>query len=413
MVVVAMLAITGRTLLEAQIAAPARSATPKIPAAPVDPASLPRLQFGDLVYEGAFRLPADEVNGDTFSFGGRPIAYNAEHNSLFVGSRSLRVAEVSIPDPAKDIPLESLPFAAFVQPFADPANGHLKEVGDGTSLAGLLVYEHRLIGSGVIYYDAINAQSLSHFTRPMLLTEDAVKGLGRVGASGQTGYVAGYMASVPAEWQGRLGGPAITGQCCLPIISRTSLGPSAFVFDPATLGAGKNTPAEPLVYYSMDHPTLGPWEGANATYGATTEVGGVALIGGTSTALFIGRNGSGTFCYGNGTANRGLVDTRGADGEKYCFDPVTADKGQHAYPYRYQMWAYDLNDLAEVRAGKHDPWKVQPYGVWPFDLPFPEAAAHIGGVAYDAARRRVFIAQMQADRDGYAFRPLIHVFRIP
>ena len=108
-----------------------------------------------------------------------------------------------------------------------------------------------------------------------------------------------------------------------------------------------------------------------------------------------------------------VAGTRGPDSEIYCFDPSTSDKGQHAYPYHYQIWAYDLNELAEVRAGKRDPWSVKPYGVWPLELPFPEKGVRIGGVAYDAAGQRLFIAQSQADRDGFAYRPLIHVFRIP
>jgi hypothetical protein len=204
----------------------------------------------------------------------------------------------------------------------------------------------------------------------------------------------------------------VTGQCCISIISRTSLGPAAFVFDPANVNAGKNASAEPLVFYDQQHATLGDWEGANPTYGGTTEVGGVALIGGTRTALFIGRNGLGTFCYGTGIADEARHNARQPDGDKLCFDPTTSDKGQHAYPYRYQMWAYDLAELAQVRAGRRDPWSVKPYAVWPFELPTPEKGVRVGGVAYDPARRQVFVAQMQADRDGYAFRPLIHVFRI-
>lgn len=379
-----------------------------------DPTTLRRLAFTDLLYEGAFRLPSTDVNGDGFSFGGRPVAYNPDNNSLFVGARSGRVAEVSIPQPAKSTEIDSLPVAAYVQPFEDPAEGHMKDVAtDGASLAGLLVHDHRLIGTGLIYYDANNTQALSHFSRPLSLTERAVTGMVRVGQAGKTGYVAGYMASVPPEWQTRLGGPAVTGQCCIAIISRSSLGPSAFAFDPAELKSGKTTPAEPLLYYPLDHPTLGAWEASNPTYGGTMEVGGLAIVGGTSTALFVGRNGLGTFCYGNGTGDRGVAETRGTDGEKYCFDPTSSDKAQHAYPYRYQMWAYDLGELAEVRAGHRDPWSVKPYGVWPFELPFPEANVRISGVTYDATRRRIFIVQSQADRDGYAFRPLIHVFRVP
>lgn len=394
-----------------------RTAVPKRPGTPAEPGidavSQPRLTFERIHYAGAFRLPSAESNGDSFSFGGHAMAYNPYNNSLFVGARSGRVAEVSIPEPLTAANVEALPFAGYLQPLADPAEGHIKDIAeDGASLAGLLVHDHRLLGTGVIFYDAVNAQALSHFARPLALSEPAVKKMVRVGQSGKTGFVAGYMASVPPEWQSRLGGPAVTGQCCLPIISRTSWGPSAFVFDPAEVSAGRNAPAEPLLYYDSDHPALGPWEGANATYGATTEVGGLALIGGTRTALFVGRNGLGTFCYGDGTADQSRHNTRGPGGEHYCFDPATADKGQHAYPYRYQMWAYDLGELAEVRAGRRDPWSVKPYGVWPFELPFPEPAMHIGGVTYDAARQRLFIVQMQADRDGYAYRPLIHVFHI-
>jgi hypothetical protein len=393
---------------------PVTPITPVAPIAPgTNPTTLRRLEFGDLAYEGAFRLPAAESNGDSFSFGGTQLAYNSDNNSLFVGTHGSNVAEVSVPQPSLETNLDALPSATFLQPFSDPAEGHIKDIaGDGVSLSGLLVHDHRLLGSAVIFYDATNAQALSHFARPLTLSERAVKALVRVGDSGKTGFVAGYMASVPAEWQSRLGGPAVTGQCCMPVISRTSWGPSAFVFDPADVIAGRNAGAEALLYYDAQHPALGVWEGANPIYGGTTEVGGLALVNGTRTALFVGRNGLGTFCYGDGTRDESRVNTRGPDGEHYCLDPTTSDKGQHAYPYRYQMWAYDLAELADVRAGRRDPWSVKPYAVWPFEFPFPEPGVRIGGVAYDAVRRRLFVAQMRADRDGYAYRPLIHVFRI-
>jgi hypothetical protein len=394
---------------------PARTTpiTPRRVAPVTDPTSLPRLAFADLAYEGAFRLPAAESNGDSFSFGGTTLTYNPDNNSLFVGTHSGKVAEVTVPEPVVERFIGSLPSAEYLQPLTDPAEGHIKDIApDGASLSGLLVHDRRLIGTGLIFYDANNAQALSHFARPLSLTEKAVGKMVRVGQSGKTGFVAGYMATVPAEWQSRLGGPVVTGQCCISIISRTSWGPSAFVFDPAEVSAGKNADAKPLLYYDKDHQTLGAWEGANPTYGGTTEVGGLALISGTRSALFFGRNGLGRFCYGDGTADESLHDTRGPGGERLCFDPTTSDKGQHAYPYRYQIWAYDLAELAEVRAGKRDPWSVKPYGVWPFEFPFPEPGVRIGGVAYDVARQRVFVAQMRADRDGYAFRPLIHVFRI-
>jgi hypothetical protein len=390
-----------------------RSAVPRTPQTDAPSKPVPRLAFEQLRYVGAFRVPAAESNGDSFSFGGRPIAYNPGNDSLFIGTHSGKVAEVNIPVAVRAEAIEALPAAAYMQPLIDPAEGRIKDIAaHGASLSGLLVHDHQLIGTGVIFYDAINAQSLSHFARPLKLSERAVQSLVRVGESGKTGFVAGYMASVPAEWQSRLGGPVVTGQCCLPVISRTSWGPSAFAFDPAQIRAGHNPPAGPLVYYDAEHPTLGVWMGSNETYGATTEVAGLALINGTRTALFVGRNGLGEFCYGEGTSDKSKHKVPTGGGETYCYDPAVPDKGQHGYPYRYQMWAYDLEDLAEVRAGRRDPWSVKPYAVWPFELPFPEPARKVGGVAYDAARQRLFVSQMRADRDGFALRPLIHVFHI-
>ena len=62
-----------------------------------DPASQPLIQFADLVYVGAFRLPSASANGDNFSLGGKPFAFNPANDTLFVGSKAGRIAEVAIP----------------------------------------------------------------------------------------------------------------------------------------------------------------------------------------------------------------------------------------------------------------------------------------------------------------------------
>jgi len=379
-----------------------------------DPTLLPRLSFDDLNYLGAFRLPADTAGGEGFAYGGGPIAFNPSRNSLFAAARNGRIAEISIPAPTTPADVKALPSAEYLQPFHDPTEGRIKDVAtQGAGLAGLLVHQGRLYGTGLIYYDASNTQTVSHFSRPIDLSEKGAGPMRRVWQKGKTGFVAGYLASVPPEWQSKLGGPAITGQCCVPIVTRTSWGPAAFAWKPSDLADSDEVNAVPLVYYPADHPTLGPWSGSNPTYGGTIEMGGVALINRTRTALFIGRNGTGPYCYGIGTGNRALDNTANAKGEKLCYDPTTSDKGQHAYPYRYQMWAYDLNDWTEVAAGRRDPWSVKPYAVWPFELPTPEASVRIVGVAYDAERRRLFVSQRGADRDTYSSRALIHVFHIP
>jgi hypothetical protein len=379
-----------------------------------DPSTLPLLSSSGLQYLGAFRLPTETVNGENFSSGGRTMALNPATNSLYiVGGHA--VAEVSIPVPVQSGNVNDLPYATLLQPFVDPAEGHIFSDMPGAALTGLMVYGNRLYGTSTIWYDANITQRVSHFSRSLQLNQPSFSGWSAVWRAEHAGLVSGFMAPVPSEWQLKLGGPALTGQCCVSIVSRTSNGPAAFAFDPAKVGQPVVS-ASPLLYYTIERgrDTLGPWEGSNPTYGATTYIRGMAVIAGTRTLLYFGNNGLGEYCYGNGTADKSLAGTRGTDGSHFCYDPTSSGKGQHGYPYRYQAWAYDLNDLAAVKAGAKKPWDVRPYGVWPLELPTQAVQVSLGGVAYDAARQIVYVAQLSADNNNriIADAPIIHAFRI-
>jgi hypothetical protein len=366
-----------------------------------DPSKLPLVQPAELQSVGAFKVPDSASNGEYLSFGGGSIAFNPLKNSLFISSYNGKVAEISIP--------ADLSVATYLQPFTDVMEGRLSQVASsGAGLAGLAVFGDRLVGTASIFFDAGNTQVLTHFSHSTTLTQASFSGWSRVGELKRAGFTSGWMTALPSEWQAKLGGPALTGQCCLPIESRTSAGPSAFAFDPAKVGQAV-VPVVPLLHYGDGHTTLGPWEGSNPTYGATTQMGGMAAIAGTRTILYFGRNGLGVHCYGNGTAEKSLVGTIGPDKEKYCYDPTTNTKGSHAYPYRYQVWAYDLNDFAAVKAGNKKPWDVKPYGVWPLTLLNPNL--HVGGVGYDAQRQLLYVVEISGDKVRGDL-PLIHVFKL-
>ena len=379
-----------------------------------DPSTLPVIQFADLQYLGAFRLPREFANGDSFAEGGGPVTFNPSRNSLFIGNHHGRIAEVSIPAPVNSSDVTQLPFSSFLQGFYEPTGGMLAQItGSEASISGLLVMNDRMYGSASIYYDANNIQRVSHYSRPTTLsTSSGLVGMRQVWIDEHSGFVSGFMATVPPEWQQKLGGPAVTGQCCIPIAWRTSWGPSAFAFNPADINTVAKVPAQPLVYYSSEHRTLGSWDGAAPIYNASTEITGVAILAGTRTALYVGRTGTGPICYGIGTNNQSIVGTMSPDGAVYCYDPTNDAKSQHNYPYQYQIWAYDLNDLAAVKAGTKQPWDVKPYGVWPFGLPFAATSMRIGGIGYDASRQLLYVSQLHADRDGYEYRPLIHVLKV-
>jgi hypothetical protein len=352
-----------------------------------------------LEYLGAFRLPRGQNgNPDGFSFGGSAISYDPADNSLFVVTKDSSVGKVSIPNPVKSANIEALPFASILQNIRDPLEGG-RSVLEGSTVRGLQVVGSKLYGTAYIYYDANNSARVSHFSRSTDLGATSATPLKALWIPEKSGFVSGWMTRVPSEWQEALGGEILSGNCCVPIVTRTSFGPSAFSWKTSDFSLNP-IPATPLLYYPSDHTTLGPWDGTNEIFGGTTMIGGMVIPNGTRSLLYFGSNGTGTWCYGTG----------GTAGE--CIDPLSSDKGQHAYPYNHQVWAYDLNDLAAVKSGTKQPWEVTPYATWNLD-DFPVIAVYgVSGATYDASNKILYVSQLRADTDGYSSRALIHAYRV-
>jgi len=383
-------------------------------AAARSPLNSRRITASDLVYLGAFRLPAPISDTKTFSYGGTALAYNPLRHSLFaVGHDWYQLtAEVSIPKLKRSSRLHRLHRARYLQSFTDATDGAIDRTGgDDNKIGGQLVYGGRLYGSVYIYYDASNSQVDSHWFRPSTsLTSGKARGLFRVGKQG-AGMVSGFMAEVPPKWRSLLGGPALTGNCCIPIISRTSFGPAAFAFNPSRLGTTATVPDTPLLYYPQNHTTIGAWDASwnprkGVYFGGGTTVRGLVFPRRTRSVLFFGTQGIGRFCYGEGTDNRSLDGKPTPDGTTGCYDPDDSSKGTHAYPYVPEVWAYDAARLAAVRKHRRRPWQVKPYATWRLQLPY--GSPRIGGAAYDPKTGVIYVSQQYADDT----QPVIHAFKV-
>ena len=310
-----------------------------------------------------------------------------------------RSAEISIPALVIGTSIGDLHTAAFRQNFADAVEGRLNQINptdpNSKKIGGQLVYDNQLYVSAYSYYDGAGMQSSSHFARPIELSATGqVIGPLRVGDQ-YPGFVSGYMAPIPSQWQPLFGGLALTGNCCLAIVGAQSSGPAASVFNPRHVGAVDPVPATPVVGYPPSHP-LGSWGTTNPYYNGTTQVTGVVFPAGTRSVLFFGRHGVGAFCYGTGAE---------------CNDPADNSKGTHAYPYRYQIWAYDANDLLAVKNGAKQQWEPRPYAVWNFSLPFEHTDDYhrVGGAAHDPSTGRIYVVQGCAAADC---GPIIHAFKV-
>ena len=387
------------------------------------------LHQSNLKYIGAFRLPKGKIGCNsaedycTFAYGGRPIAADINGDkgkgSLFIGSHiySQKIAEVTIPSLVNSNNLNDLNTAQVLQGFSDITEGKRNNVmkngeryNQTVNPGGLLVYGDKLIGSVKTYYDP-GHQYLSHYVSSKNLSEIGdFAGMYKIGSAVDARFLAGYMDTIPLKWQGKLGGTVITGTAGGGIISATSVGPSAFAFDPSDLGRKNPAPATTLMYYPLKNPLAVP-DSTNPMFNLTAHIEGVVFPDGTDSVLFFGNIGVGKYCYGIGTSDLSLVGKfkPGNTIEKYdCYDPAVSSKGNHAYPYRYQVWAYNANDFVKVRKGMLKPWDVRPYEVWNFTLPFQPEQAEIFGTSYDKKNRKLYISQAHGDGD----LPLVHVFEI-
>ena len=239
----------------------------------VDPTDLPLLQPDAFIYEGAFRLPADEFGVSSLNYSEGPIALNPENGSLFIVGHSHHqaIAEFKIPALVQSDRLEDLNRAdAPLQPFY----GLLDRTANNQSLdriGGMLLLDtsggKSLMVNAYEYYDAPGDN-----THTSLIVEEAAQlGVSAVEGfytfEGGAGHTSGWMSPIPAIWQPVLGGTHLTGQSSgIPIISRTSVGPSAFSFTPSTLtNASQMIETTRLLDFSLNQPLHADLENTSAS----------------------------------------------------------------------------------------------------------------------------------------------------
>lgn len=365
-----------------------------------------QITASDVTYLGSFDVPNHDSSPDTegdLTYGGTALGYNAANDSLFYGGHDWyqRMGEVGIPANFSQA-------ASVLQDMVDVTDGHMSDIDEGTvKLAGSLVYNGKLIVTASSYYDADANQTLSHFSSGLALSV-AADALGPYEVTGVANArsKAGYMTTIPSDWQSAFGGPALTGNCCQSIISASSAGPAATVFDPDTVGTADPVAGTTVLFYPLDNAVTGSGTEQNGIFIQSDAVVGIAFPPGSSSVLFVGVHGKGEYCYGPGTDDQSLHGTPDGEGNVWCYDPVSSSKGTHAYPYAHQIWAYEAADLLAVKDGTKETWNVTPYATWELTDIDSTGSATAAGAAYDPASGRLFLTERYGDN------PEVHVFQI-
>ena len=373
----------------------------------------------DLVYQGAFRLPDEESNDTSWSYGGHGMGYRPDGDpsgpsdgypgSLFGISHPYQnyVSEFTIPAPVVSTAREvsELPVATTLQTFADVTEGRQTQGLTGTTL-GDIQYYPRMGGQTsaklywVIYeYYLPDYAEVSHGWCELDFSDLNSQGMWRLDdfAFAATSK---YLFDIPAEWADvHAPGKYLAGGRHRHVNSG-SWGPALYAFGPWNDG---NPPAndssvdavELLMYEDIglrqkDYSSNDDWED-----------GAWLAVGKKSAVIFTGMKAFRTRA--SGLEYYGIYQQDGCGG-----------KGYHAEPYYGCILFYDPFLLAKAAQGAIAPNQIQPYAALNVeDIVFKQGCRRgiLGGCAFDADRKILYV--MEKFVEGYyARKPIVHVFQL-
>ncbi len=380
--------------------------------------TLPRIEMTDLTYAGAFRLPADTYGASSMNYAEGPIAYNPGRHTLFVVGHSHQqaLAEFAIPplvtsQALTDLLIADPPRQAFAT-VLDKVNGGNPQALD--RIGGLVCLEtqagRELMVNSYEYYDAPADNSLSTFIVRDADNLAASSIDGFISLNPEAAHVSGWLSPIPAIWQPLLGGTYLTGHASgIPIIGRTSVGPSAFAFDPFQVAGTSNVPSSLPTTRLMDfslahplHPDLDNNTRANDIWTHLSRAVYGFIVPGTRTYMTLGYSGG----HQSGVCYK-CTQTDGTLCDGYC--------APDANDYDQFYWLWDVNDMVEVREGRLDAHAVRPYAYGPLPTPLQGATPAINGATVDFNDGILYLALREADTAQGEFNnpPVILAYALP
>lgn len=372
--------------------------------------SFPLISIDNFHFTGAFRLPAATVGASSLNYAQGPLAYHSDTNTLYIvgHSHDQAIAQFSIPsiihsDVITELEMATEPIQPFIQLLDNAPTGNPQHID---RIGGMAIIETEKGASlwinGYEYYDADNSVTQSTIIAQSAeqLESSIIDGFYRF--EGGAGHTAGWLSPIPSAWQRALGGRYLTGDSSgIPIISRSTVGPSAFSFDPSTIGET----AEPiktnrLLDFSLDSPLHTDLYNESKSNDLWTHLSRAVygfIIPETATYVTIGYTGG---------HESGVCYKCTQDNGHLCGGYCTPDS-QDNYPY---YWLWDVNHLVDASNGLIEASQIKPYEYGRFHLPFP--AEQIGGGSYDHDSRLLYLTAQQADdkQGDYMNPPLVLVY---
>ncbi len=390
------------------------------------------LTLSDINYVGAFR-----PDGNTFGASGvqytdkHILAINPQNGNLLITGATTEntrdIGEFEIPALSTSTSVSDLPIAANTQPFVDvfdqiPSRNADSDETNGVGIYGMYAIDNDVIMNYAVYYDASSpVADESIFIKRNASDLDASTG-DTVGAfKFDCGTLcSGWISPIPSEWQSALGGDHIAGWASgttRAIISRLSLGPSAYAFNIADLtsppAAGSTINTVPLMSFAYpnamgiagDTVNVDTYlDGPGTLWNKASTIDYCVIVPGSDTYLCLGHDAG----YLSGLGYKLRTNTSQTDLGDYDANSVT--------DYRNIYALIDVNDFVDARNGVINVHDIIPYEWGAFTAQFggtPETGINrISGCAYDPVTGRLYVSVVDADdvQSAPSSQPVIEVY---
>lgn len=381
---------------------------------------LPLFSMQNFEYAGGIKFQGG-INGESeAAYVQGPIAIGKDGKSIFLAGHSHHqaIAEFNLPALVNSADSSKFNTATFKQPFRRVLNRAPSGNPQGIDRIGGMAYINgQLVVNTYVYYDAGGTARDT-----TLVIQDA----GNMAGSSIAGYLrysarahaTGWLTPIPTDWQQHLGGTYIVGDGGFkPIVTRLSMGPSAFSFDPTNPMLGSLAPSSviqlnTLLDFDFAH-TLGTSNLSNINVDdylynrlpgvkpLWTHVAG-ALVGfvvpGTRTYLTIGNIGG----LESGLGYK-ITQDNGTVCGGHC--PYKASDLQNYY------WAWDLNDLIKVKNGQMKSYDARPYAHGA--LNFPMGYRYLVGGTFDPSTGLVYLTLEEGVKSEWGGVPAVIAYKVP
>ncbi len=367
------------------------------------------MTISDLSYQGAFTLPGNTYGESSMNYAQGPLEVNGNAMYIVGHTHQDAIAKFNVPALVNshniaDLNSTGSPVQNFSKIIDRAATGNPDNLD---KVVGLEVVDDSLVVNLISYYDGPGDNTLTTLVvndADALATSEISAMHHMVGDS----RAAGWISSVPAEWQDTLSASHISGNSSGdPIISRLSVGPSAFAVnltDNLQSTESLTIPATELQGYSLDnrlHDDLLNSTLSNTLWTHLSQARYGFIVPGTNTYMTLGISGGHT----TGVGYKNTLEN-GSECPGYCPNASTDS-------YNY-FWLWNMQDWLAVQAGELQPHEISPYEHGQLDMPFQTAEYinEIGGASYDEVTGLLYITILEANIDGYDNPPVVVAYKI-